>query len=87
MKYLQWLQNKIIVKDATLLEGTEGLQVVESKCRKSPPENNMNYWLSKKTKRKQPARYQGDMEIKLGGANSCERCVHAMQDCLVYNSR
>jgi len=31
LEYLQQLQNKMLVKDATLLEGTEGSQVVESK--------------------------------------------------------
>ena len=31
LEYLQQLQNKMLVKDATLLEGTERSQVVESK--------------------------------------------------------
>ena len=30
---------------------------------------------SKKTKRKQPARYYGDARIKMEGINPCERCV------------
>jgi len=58
-----------------IVEGAEGLQVAGSKCRKSFPENNMDHRSSKKAKRKQLARYQENVEIKLGGANSCERCV------------
>ena len=81
VKYLQWLWDEVI------MEGAERSQVVESKCRKILPENNADCQPSKKAKRKQPARYQGDMGIKLGKANPCERYVCAGQDCLVYNSR
>ena len=67
VEYLQRLQNKVIVENAVLLEGAEGSQVMGSKCKETPPEDNADYWPSKKAKRKQPARYRGDVRIKLEG--------------------
>ena len=32
LEYLQQLWNKVLVEDATLLEGTEGSQIIRSKC-------------------------------------------------------
>ena len=55
------------MENAAFLEGTERSQVAGSKQREAPPEDNVDYWPSKKAKEKQPARYQGDMGIKLGG--------------------
>ena len=71
VKYLQWLWNKVIMK------GAEESQVVGSKCRKILLEDNADCQPSKKAKIKQPARYRGDIGIKLGKANPCERYVCA----------
>jgi len=54
---LQQLQDKVLEKEATLLEGTEGFQVAGSKCREILLEDDVDYWSSKKAKRKQPVRY------------------------------
>ena len=81
MEYLQWLWNKVIV------EGAKGSQIIGSKCREAFSEDDVDHWSSKKAKRKQPARYQGDMGIKVEGTNLCKRCMHTRQDCLVHNSR
>jgi len=34
MEYLKQLQNEVLTEDATLLEGTEGFQIMRSKCKK-----------------------------------------------------
>jgi len=52
VEYLQQLQDKVIVENAVLLEGAEGSQVMGSKCKEAPPEDNADYWPSKKAKRK-----------------------------------
>ena len=57
----------MLEKEATLLEGTEGFQVVWPKHKKVPPGDDVDYQPSKKAKGKQPARYWGDIGIKLGG--------------------
>ena len=44
-------------------------------------------WLSKKNKRKQPARYCRNAMVKMGNVNSCKRYVSIGQDCMVHNSR
>ena len=33
MEYLQQLQNKVLAEDTILLEGTEGSQIAETKCK------------------------------------------------------
>ena len=87
LEYFQQLWNKVLEEEAALLEGAEGFQIAEPKCKETPLRNDMDYWPFKKAKGKQIARYQGDTGVKLGGANPCERCVHARQNCLVHNSR
>ena len=77
----------MLEEEAALLEGAEGSQIVGSKHKEAPPGDDVDCQPSKKTKGKQPARYQGDIGVKLGGTNPCERCVHTKQDCLVHNSR
>ena len=77
LEYIQRLWDEVIAEDATLLKGAEGFQITEYKCREAPPGDNADYQPSKKAKGKQPARYQGDMGIKLGEANPYERCVLA----------
>ena len=57
----------MIVDNTAFLEGTERSQVTRSKQREAPLEDDVDCWPSKKAKEKQPARYQGDMRIKLGG--------------------
>jgi len=58
-----------------------------SKYKEAHPGNDANCWPFKKAKEKQLARYQGDIRVKLGGANPCERYVYAGKDCLVHNLR
>ncbi len=77
----------MLVEDATLLEGTERSQIIESKHKEVPLEDDRDYWPFKKAKGKQPARYCRDNRVKIGSANPYERCVHAGQNCLVYSSR
>ena len=42
---------------------------------------------SKKARGKQPGKYHRGATVKIGNANSCERCVSAGQNCLVHYSR
>jgi len=42
---------------------------------------------SKKARGKQLGKYCRGATVKMGGANPCERCVSAGQDCLVHSSR
>jgi len=81
LEYLQQLQDKVLEED------TEGSQIMRPKCKEVLLENDADCWPSKKAKEKQLARYQGDIGIKMGDANLCEKCVHTGQDCLVHNSR
>ena len=53
MEYLQWLQDKVLEEEATLLEGTEGSQVMESKCKKIVARDEKKQQPSKKARRKQ----------------------------------
>ena len=73
----------MIAEDTTLLEGSKGSQVAESKYKKVTSGDEEGYWPSKKAKEK----YYRDAIVKMGGANLCERCVSTRQDCLVYHSR
>ena len=49
--------NNFEKKDAALLEDAEGSQIIGSKCKKAPLENDADCQPSKKAKEKQPARY------------------------------
>ena len=77
----------MLEEEATLLEGAERSQVIESKHKEIAARNKKVQQPSKKAKGKQPEKYYGGAAVKMGGANSCERCVSAGQDCLVYPSR
>ena len=83
MEYLQWLWDKVLEKEAALLEGAEGSQVMGSKRKEITAGDEEGQWLSKKARGK----YRGGAAVKMGGSNPCERCVCAGQDCLVYPSR
>ena len=73
----------MLEKEATLLEGAEGFQVVGSKHKKIAAGDEEGQRPSKKARGK----YRGGAAVKMGGSNSCERCVYAGQDCLVHPSR
>ena len=77
----------MLEEEATLLEGAERSQVTESKHKEIAARNKKVQQPSKKAKEKQPEKYYRGAAVKMGGANSCERCVSAGQDCLVYPSR
>ena len=83
MEYLQWLWDKVLEKEAALLEGAEGSQVIGSKRKEITAGDEEGQWLSKKARGK----YRGGAAVKMGGSNPCERCVCTGQDCLVYPSR
>ena len=87
MEYLQWLQNKVLEEEATLLEKAEESQVVGSKHKEVAARDKKGQWPSKKARGKQPGKYHGDAAVKMGGANPCKRCVSTGQDCLVHPSR
>jgi len=87
MEYLQQLLDKELEEEATLLEGAEGSQVVGSKHKEVATGDEEMQWPSKKARGKQPEKYHGGAAVKMGGANPCERCVSAGQDCLVHLSR
>jgi len=80
MEYLQQLQDKVLEEEAALLEGAEGSQVVRSKRKEIAARDKEEQQPFKKAKGKQQRKYHG-------GANPCERCVSARQDCLVHLSR
>ena len=87
MEYLQRLWDEVLEKEAALLEGAEGFQVVEFKWKEITARDEEVQWPSKKARRKQLEKYHGDAVVKMGSANPCERCVCAGQDCLVHPSR
>ena len=87
MEYLQWLQDKVLEEEATLLEEAEGSQVVGSKCKEIAARDGKEQRPSIKAKGKQSEKYHGGAAVKIGGANPCERCVSTRQDCLVHSSR
>jgi len=86
-KYLQRLQNEVLEKEATLLEGAEGFQVTGSKCKEVTAGDEEVQQPSKKVRGKQLGKYHGGVTVKMGGANPCKRCVSTEQDCLVYLSK
>jgi len=69
------------------LEGTEGSQAVESKCKKIAARDEEEQRPFKKARRKQQWKYCGSTIVKMEGANLCKRYVSTGQDCLVYSSR
>ena len=77
----------MLEEEATLLEGAEGSQVAGSKRKEVATGGEEEQWPSKKARGKQPGKYRGGAAVKMGGANPCERCVSAGQDCLVHPSR
>jgi len=87
LEYLQQLWNKILKEDTALLEGTEGSQIMGPKCKEVLLGDDTDYQPFEKAKGKQSVRYQGYIRVKIGGANPCERYMHAGQDCLVHSSR
>ena len=87
MKYLQPLRDKVLEEEAGLLEGAKGSQVAGSKYKEVATGGEEEQRPSKKARGKQLGKYHGGAAVKMGGANPCERCVSAGQDCLVYPSR
>ena len=83
VEYLQQLQDKVLEKEVTLLEGAEESQITGSKCKKVAARDKEGKWLSKKAREK----YHGGAIVKMEGANPCEKYVSAGQDYLVYPSR
>ena len=73
----------MLEKEAILLEGAKGSQVMESKYKKVTTRDEEGQQPSKKVREK----YHGDATVKMGGSNLCERCVCTGQNCLVYPSR
>jgi len=77
----------VLEEEAALLEGAKGFQVVGSKCKEVATGDKEVQQPSKKARGKQPGKYCRGATVKMGGANFCERCVNAGQDCLVHPSR
>ena len=77
----------MLEEEATLLEGAKGSQVVGSKHKEVAAGDEEVQRPSKKAREKQPGKYRGGATVKMGGANPCEMCVSARQDCLVHSSR
>ena len=73
----------MITKDATLLEGAIGFQVVGSKYKEVTSGDKEIYWPSKKAKEK----YCKSNAVKIKSVNLCERYVCTRQDYLVYYLR
>jgi len=87
MEYLQQLRDEVLEEEATLLEGAEGSQIAGSKRKEVATGDEEVQWPSKKARGKQPGKYRRGTAVKMGGANPCERCMSARQDCLVHSSR
>jgi len=69
------------------VEGAEGSQVTESKCKKITARDEERQQPSKKAKGKQQGKYCRGATVKMENANPCKRCVSAGQNCLVHLSR
>jgi len=87
MEYLQRLRDEVLEEEAALLEEAEGSHVAGSKHKEVTAGDEEVQWPSKKARGKQPGKYRRGAAMKMGGANPCERCVSAGQDCLVHPSR
>jgi len=57
LEYLQQLQDKVLEENTTLLEDAEESQIARPKYKKTPLENDADYWPSKKAKGKQLVMY------------------------------
>jgi len=77
----------VLEEEAALLEGAEGSQVMGSKRKEVTARNEEGQRPSKKARGKQLGKYRRNAIVKMGGANPCEKCVSARQDCLVHPSR
>jgi len=77
----------VLEEEAALLEGAEGSQVAGSKRKEVAAGDKEVQQPFKKAREKQPGKYRGGAAMEMGGANLCERCVSARQDCLVHPSR
>jgi len=77
----------VLEEEAALLEGTEGSQVMGSKCKEVATRDEEMQQPSKKARGKQPGKYCRDAAVKMGDANPYKRCVSTGQDCLVHFSR
>ena len=77
----------MLEEEAALLEGAEGSQVAGSKRKEVAAGDEEVQQPSKKARGKQPEKYHKGAIVKIRGANPCERCVSAGQDCLVHPSR
>ena len=53
LEYIQWLWNEVLEKEATLLEGAEGSQVIGSKHKEIAARDEEEQWPPKKAKEKQ----------------------------------
>ena len=76
----------MLVENTALLKGAKRSQIAESKHKKIPPEDDRDCQPSKKTKEKQPARYNKDNGVKIGVLTPV-RDVYTRQSCLVHNLR
>ena len=77
----------MLEKEAALLEGAKGSQIVGFKHEEVAARDEEGQWPSKKARGKQLEKYSRDITVKMGGANLCEKCVCTGQDCLVHSSR
>ena len=77
----------MIVEDATLLESSEGSQVIGSKHKEVTSGDEEGHWPPKKAKGRQQKKYHRGTTVKIGGTNLCERCVSTGQDCPMHHSR
>ena len=69
--HITMAHDMVLEEEAALLEGTEGSQVMGSKCKEVTARDEEGQWPSKKAREK----YHGGAAIKMGGANPCKRCV------------
>ena len=76
LEYICQLQDKVLVENTALLEGTKGSQIVESKHKEVASRDKKRQWLFKKVKGKQSEKYHEDAVVKIRSTNLCERCVN-----------
>jgi len=87
IEYFQQLQDEVLEEEAALLEKAEGFQITGSKHKEITTRDEKGQQPSKKSRGKQQRKYCGSTAVKIGGANPCERCMCAGQNCLVHPSR
>ena len=66
MEYLQQLQNKVLEKETTLLEGAKESQVTGSKYKKVATRDKEGQQPSKKARGKQLGKYHRGATVKIG---------------------